>query len=498
MPPFGAWAALLIGLPLMIMVLEAARANAHAKPGLKVAFRLGWCFGFGYHLFGLWWIGSAFLVQADEYAWLLPFAVVLLPAGLAVFSGLGFAIAAWLWRPGIGAVLAFSVGMTIAEYARGHLLTGFPWNLFGYAATQDIMIAQTASVIGVYGLTFLTLLCLSAPALFVLPRTGRSVRIAGPVPAVVLVLGAYGYGHWRHPGAPVGSMDGVRLRIVQPNLAQDERFSIEGRDWILERYLEMSTHWGRGADWRPTHVLWPESAFPFFLNEDGPALQAIADRLPAGAALITGAAHRQHGVGREPTRYYNSVYVFDDAGRMRQSYDKAHLVPFGEYLPLQSLFDWLGLEALTRVRGGYTAGIGRETVFIPGAPPAGILICYEIIFPGAVTAAGERPSWLINPTNDAWFGRTPGPSQHAHQAAVRAIEEGLPVVRVANSGISFVADPYGRIMDSLPLDHQGVLDATLPRPLPPTIYARTGDVPLLFVLLLAAFALRGRRNRLLA
>lgn len=217
--------------------------------------------------------------------------------------------------------------------------------------------------------------------------------------------------------------------------------------------------------------------------------------MPPGVTLITGAARPDEPLpGRREPRVFNSAYVIDHQGAITATYDKVHLVPFGEYLPFQDRLEELGLEALTRQRGGFSAGDRRRTIAVPGAPPVGILICYEAIFPGAVTAAERRPQWLLNVTNDAWFGFTPGPYQHLHQTAVRAIEEGLPLVRAANNGVSAVIDPLGRMVRSLPLGARDALDADLPAALPATVFARAGHVPL-FVALFGLFLALIRRSR---
>ncbi|MEI8145090.1 MAG: apolipoprotein N-acyltransferase [Alphaproteobacteria bacterium] len=291
---------------------------------------------------------------------------------------------------------------------------------------------------------------------------------------------------------------GVKLRLVQPDIPQDEKFRPEARDWILDRYASLSDKAAsaeRMGVRDVTHLIWPESAFPFFLILDRQALTRIAELLPQGTTLITGAARPDEPApGRTQPRVFNSAYVIDHQGAIVDTYDKVHLVPFGEYLPFHDRLEAAGLEALTRQRGGFSAGDRRRTLTIPGAPPVGILICYEIIFPRAVTAADRRPGWLLNLTNDAWFGFTPGPYQHLHQSVVRAIEEGLPVVRVANNGVSAVIDPLGRIIRSLPLGARDILDAELPVARPVTMYNLAGDAPLMIVWVVSAFALMRRRK----
>jgi apolipoprotein N-acyltransferase len=243
-------------------------------------------------------------------------------------------------------------------------------------------------------------------------------------------------------------------------------------------------------------LIWPESAFPFFLTREPDALDQIADLLPEGTVLITGAVRAPETVPNAAiTRAYNSIYVIDHDGSILSIYDKVHLVPFGEYLPFQDQLERIGLLALTKVRGGFIAGPRRRALSVPRAPNVVPLICYEVIFPGEAAPAGERAGWMLNLTNDGWFGASPGPYQHFAQARLRAIEEGLPLVRAANTGISAVVDPLGRVIASLPLGSEGVLDAGLPRALAPPPYARVGDAPLgLMVGIAFALVLRARRR----
>jgi apolipoprotein N-acyltransferase len=265
---------------------------------------------------------------------------------------------------------------------------------------------------------------------------------------------------------------------MQPNLPQDDKFNYSQKQAVMSRYLALSD---RASETRPgalrdvTHLIWPESAFPFFLTREADALAQIASLLSGGTVLITGAIRAPEGATGTITRAYNSVYVIDRIGSIQSVYDKVHLVPFGEYLPFQSLLERIGLMQLTKVRGGFIEGDRRRAMSVPGAPKMLPLVCYEVIFPGQAVPRGERPDWLLNLTNDGWFGVSTGPYQHLQQARIRAIEEGLPLVRAANSGISAVIDPVGRVVASLPLGAEGVLDAGLPRPLSPTPYVRSGD-----------------------
>jgi apolipoprotein N-acyltransferase len=286
---------------------------------------------------------------------------------------------------------------------------------------------------------------------------------------------------------------------MQPNVQQDQRFNYSQKQAVMARYTALSERSGTpqtsGLN-DITHLIWPESAFPFFLTREADALAQIADLLPEGTVLITGGVRAPENASSGPiTRAYNSIYVLDHDGSILSVYDKVHLVPFGEYLPFQNLLERLGLTQLVRVQGGFIPGDRRRALAVPRAPRLLPLICYEVIFPGQAVPRGERPGWMLNLTNDGWFGRSPGPYQHLQQARVRAIEEGLPLVRAANTGISAVIDPLGRVIRSLPLGVEGVLDAPLPRPLAPTAYARWGDGSLWLMIVIAlAFSLRHRRR----
>jgi apolipoprotein N-acyltransferase len=437
----------------------------------------GWWFGFGYFLAGLYWVGYAFLVDAKTFGWLLPVAVTVLPAGLAVFTGLGVALARALWTPGPLRLLVLAAALTASEWLRGHVLTGFPWNAFGYALTTPLALAQSAALFGLWGLTFIAVAVFASPAVLADDVKGR--RWA-PVLVAVMVLAALAvFGAVRLALNPTESVSGVRLRIMQPNLQQDVKFNYSAKNEVMRHYVELSERiTGPGAGLgNVTHLIWPESAFPFFLTREPDALAAIARMLPANTILITGAARVAEPIpGVQGLRVYNSIYVIDHAGSILAIYDKLHLVPFGEYLPFQNFLEHLGLMQLTELRGGFLAGDRRRPIAAPPAPAMLPLLCYEVIFPGEAVPRGERPGWLVNLTNDAWFGISSGPYQHLQQARVRAIEEGLPLVRAANSGVSAVVDPVGRIVRSLPLGSEGVLDAGLPRPIAATIYARFGDL----------------------
>lgn len=518
MAPFHAWPVLLLTFTVLVWQLDGCcgsplqdegRGAPASRRRLGGAAIIGWCFGFGYFLAGLYWIGAAFLVEADRFAWLLPAAVSLLPAGLALFFAVSTGLAALFWRPGPARIVALALAVALGEWLRGHVLTGFPWNTIGYAVTAGDAMMQWASLFGVYGLSLFAVLALASPAVICCaPAMGvkaRAMRFGYPAAMLALIAGAQAYGSVRLQDARPGDVDGVRMRIVQPNIPQAEKWKPENRSSIFRRYLDLS----RATDGDAarvlagvTHLIWPESAVPFLLADSDEALGAIARMLPTGTVLITGAARAEDDLkpngGAGQTRIFNSLFVIDARAQILSIYDKIRLVPFGEYLPLQAVLEAIGLEQLTRVRGGFSVGSRPRLLEAPGAPPFATLICYEIIFPHAIRQSETAPKWLLNVTNDAWFGTSTGPYQHLHQARVRAVEQGLAVVRAANTGISAVIDPYGRIVSRLPLNRRGALDSPLPRSIVATPFVRWGRlIELALILCFAAlwFYLAGRQRR---
>ncbi|MCO5132576.1 MAG: apolipoprotein N-acyltransferase [Xanthobacteraceae bacterium] len=497
MAPFNAWPILFVTFPVMVWLIDGAGAGRFN--GVPSAALAGWWFGFGYFVPGLYWIGYAFLVDAAHFGWLLPVAVSGLPAYLALFTAAGFALARALWSRDAARILALAAALTVSEWLRGHVLTGFPWNAFGYALTEPLALAQTAALIGLWGMTFLSVAIFASPAVLIDGKAARA-RLA-PLAALVLLAAMGAYGALRLVNNPTQLLAGPRLRIMQPNLTQDDRFNYSAKASVMRKYLALSDRATspQTSGVRDANILiWPESAFPFFLTREGDAMAQIADLLPPGTVLITGAVRAPDLPPGVPVRRaYNSIYLIGDDGDVLSVYDKLHLVPFGEYLPFQSLMEALGFEQLTRMRGGFIPGTRRRMIDVPGAPPMLPLICYEAIFPSDSAVGGERPGWIVNLTNDGWFGISTGPYQHLQQARLRAVEQGLPLVRAANTGVSAVIDPFGRIIASLGLGEEGVLDARLPAAIPPTFYARAGDVPaaiLVAIALIVAARRRGRRR----
>ncbi|HEU4475161.1 MAG TPA: apolipoprotein N-acyltransferase [Methyloceanibacter sp.] len=486
--PAHAWPVLFFSFGALVWLLDGCH-GAPLGDRLKCAGITGFWFGFGYFLAGLYWIAEAFLVEPWRHGWLIPLVMTALPAGMALFFAAAAVLAMLLWKPGAGRVFALAIAFGLAEFARGHVLTGLPWNLLGYAILSPLPLMQLASLFGVYALSLLAVILFAAPAAIFAPRgtglAGGKGTAALALSLVVLLGGGYPWGERRLGAAPLDSTS-VRLRIVQANVDQANKWRPENAAEIFTDYLDLTK--SAGLD-KIDVVIWPETAVPFFLDESQDALLAIGAALPAGTTLLVGSARvveerDQHGA-LQAQRVYNSLLVVDDQGRVVDGYDKIHLVPFGEFLPFQDFLESLGFMQMTGVRGGFSEGKGARLVSIEGVPPARVLICYEIIFPDEIVTDGVRPGWLLNITNDAWFGSSAGPYQHFHQAQVRAIEQGLPVARAANTGISAVIDAYGRVLAEIGLGEKGIMDTDLPKAGPTTFYAKFGIVLEFGVLLLA-------------
>ena len=491
--PVHAWPVLFLTLGPLVWLLDGCHARHESLPQrLSCAGLTGFWFGFGYFLAGLYWIAEAFLVEPLRHGWLLPFVMTALPGGMALFFAAACALAMLFWLPGAGRVFALAIAFGLAEFARGHVLTGLPWNLISYGLLGTLPLMQLAALFGVYALSLLAVLLFASPAAIFAP-SGTSLAgrkgTAALASLLVLLLGlGYVWGD-RRLAAAEGAGTGLRLRIVQANVDQANKWRPENSAEIFTDYLDLTKSGGPSGLDGINIVIWPETAVPFLLAEAPDALLAIGAALPEGTSLLVGSARRieeRNAQGElSATRIYNSLLVIDDAGRVIGGYDKIHLVPFGEYLPFQDFLESLGIMQLTGVRGGFSVGGGPRLLAIPGAPPASPLICYEIIFPDEVTEKASRPGWLLNVTNDAWFGSSAGPYQHFHQAQVRAVEQGLPVARAANTGISAVIDPYGRVLAEIGLGEKGVIDAELPKVGPPTLFVQFGIVLEISVLALA-------------
>jgi apolipoprotein N-acyltransferase len=483
MAPFFLSPVLFVTLPVLVWLMDASEGSRRAT--FAGAAKAGWWFGFGYFLFGLFWIGEAFLVEADKFAWLMPFAVLILPAGLALFTGAAAGLARLAWPSGIPRILVLAVALGVAEWLRGHILTGFPWNVLGYALTWPLPLMQSASVLGIYGLTLVCVVIFAAPlAIVAAARPGEQVAAVrnAVLVAVVPLAVMFGLGVWSLSGGPAPMLNGVKVRIVQASVPQRDKWRPEKQREIFEDQIGLSrmNPAGQQDDLAGiTHLIWPEAAMPFLPLEHPEALSTIGSLLPAGTQLLSGGLRLKDSTALKTVgarEGYNSLMVFGDQGNLEQVYDKIHLVPFGEYLPLQNVLESVGLEQLTRWRGGFSIGPSpRPLLTIAGLPPVAGLICYEAIFPAAVIQGEQRPGLLVNVTNDGWFGDTTGPRQHFHQTRVRAVEEGLPIIRAANNGVSAVIDGQGRLVAMLMLNARGVVDSGIPAAIGAPVYAKLGD-----------------------
>ncbi len=456
---FGALAALafppMYALPLLLVAFPVLLTLIDASPRPAVAARRGWWFGFGMHLVGLYWITEAILVEAARYWWLVPFAVPGLAAVLAAF----IAAAAWVARyahRGWPRVLALAGAWTLADLARQFVATGFPWNPLGsdweFPGHLGDVFIQPASLVSVHGLTLATVL------LACLPMLGWRWRAAGGA----LLAAWLGFGLVRmHAPLPAGP--GVKVVMVQGNVAEGQKWDRTLAMNIFSRYLRLTREGVARAGGGPMAVVWPETASPFLLQRTPAARQAISAAAGDHPALVGSV---RFGRDRRPR---NSLFALTGDGDIAGIYDKWHLVPFGEYQP-----DWLPLGIQVVPGGGFARGPGPRTLHVPGLPPVGALICYEAIFPGQVVASADRPAWMVNITNDAWFGNSTGPRQHLAAARMRAVEQGLPLLRAANTGISAAFDARGHELARLGMNRTGVLIVSLPAALPATPFSRFG------------------------
>ncbi|WP_087120873.1 apolipoprotein N-acyltransferase [Brevundimonas sp. SH203] len=477
-PPFGILIGLL-GYPLLMILSERSDTA-------RGAFWMGWLAGFAYFFVGCWWVAEAFFVNPEQ-AWMAPFAASLLPAGLGLFWGTATALYRRFAPIGPVRVLLFAALFCIFEWLRGHVLTGFPWNPAGATWKAGGGMSQLASVVGVYGLSLVTVAATSAFGPLVGPGLKRDRLISAGLGALTLMSVGI-FGAVRLAQSHLEFTDTV-VRLVQADVKQETKWSPEAYRSIVDRYVTLT---GQAAARTPNVVVWPEGALPASANDVFASTDAgaIAAALRPGQTLLMGLARGEPDLtAPEGARYYNSLFVLADEGgaglRVAAVYDKHRLVPFGEYLPLGSLMTSIGLRSLVHMPSDFSAGPTPEPITVPGAPRAQILICYESLYPGFTPGAAGRPDWIVNASNDAWFGATSGPRQHLNLASYRAIETGLPIARATPTGISAMIDPWGRIVDGEKLEPgvMGVIDAPLPRPTGITPYGRFGDWPLAMMLM---------------
>ena len=445
--------------------------------GWRSRFATVWCFAFGHYVTGVYWISESFYVDAERYAWLVPVPLLVLPAVMALLPAAGFAVAPWP-RANLARPFALAATWLAVEWLKAYGLLGFPWNLPGQAWDASTAMLQAHALLGAFGVSLLTVLIAALPTTL----GQRGGRIAVGI-GIATLLAWWGLGSWRLAATEVATVPGVQLRLVQANIAQKQKWLEAERFRNLERHIELST----GGATTPTHVIWPETAVPFLLDAEPRLLEYLAERLGPETVLLAGALRRT--APDQPIQVWNSLHVAR-GGAVVATYDKRHLVPFGEFLPFRSWVSLVGLDRLALSNIDFSEGDGSGgRLTVPGAPLARALICYEAIFPAEVRAGAEDAGWLINVTNDAWFGVSAGPYQHLAAARARAVELGLPLARVASTGVSAVIDPLGRFVARLELDTAGSTDSPLPAALPgETVYHRFGDAVFLGVWLLCAAA----------
>lgn len=479
LPPLHALPLLVPAFVLLIYLLDRCTSGWRA-------FGAGFWFGCGFHIAGLYWLAWPLTLDIARFGWMIPFAVFGISGGLAIFTGLATAAVYRLRAQGVARILFLAVAWAAAEWIRGHLLSGFPWNLLANAWTVVPDMMQSAAIIGAYGLSALTVLIAALPALWFDKAASQRVRVGGASAAAVLLALLWAGGAWRLAANPTTTVADVRLRIVQGAIPQTLKWDPAQRIRNFQTYLRLS---GTSSARPVTHLIWPETALDYRFQTAYAGARLTAGMLSALRAVIPQNGLLITGIIRDDgRRAWNSIQAIDSLGSVAGTYDKHHLVPFGEYVPARGILRSLGVEKIAHGRGDYSAGPAPRTLNLPGLPGVGPQICYEAIFPGNVIAA-NRPGWMLNVTNDAWFGHTSGPYQHLASAQMRAVEEGLPLVRAANTGISAVIDAYGRNVASLALGKRGVLDAPLPQAAPVTLYSRFGDW--MFAALLAMMTISG-------
>ena len=482
LPPFYIIPCLVIAFSGIVFLLDRAESKTQAA-------LTGFWFGFGFFSLGLSWVSNALLIEGMGFEALAP----LPPLGFGLWGGMFVAAAgliAWFFKKGLRRLIAFSAVWGILEWVRAWLFTGFPWNLIASVWTNWPEMMQTAAIWGSFGLSVLSVFVAGLPAL--IHSKKESVKVI--LSMILIFFGLLGFGSWRLGTAPAqdDTINGVLIRLVQANIPQGKKWSADEAEQNLMKHVHLSRT--AGAE-KVTHVIWPETATQFLLIDDAFARAMVTSALTPGSILLAGSLRREQK--ESDVKLFNSIVALNDLGVFLGSYDKSHLVPFGEYVPLSEIFPFI--RKLTPVAMDFSTGSGVKTTVIPRTLPVGMLVCYEVIFPGQVAEKQTRPYWLLNVTNDGWYGISAGPHQHFAAAQMRAVEEGLPLARAANTGISGMIDAYGRVTAVLELGRQGIVDAGLPRRTnKPTLYAKYGNkIPLLFCLILlvvAAIPYKRQRN----
>ena len=490
LPPIDLTPLIFVAIPGLLWLDEGSR-------GIWASARLGYVFGFGFFLAGMYWIAAALFVDISSFWWALPFAVLGLPALFALWPAAALlvtAVGSGRLRLSPDARLClFAVAWSATEWGRGHAFTGLPWNLVGYAWSGgfpgSLYVLQSAAWVGIYGLSFVTVLAASLPALFGTPSLlplSPLRRVMPVLAAAALILVPGTAGAVRLQLLPTVST-ATWLRIVQPSIPQTLKWDPGAAEANFQRLIQLSSS---AAPHPLAAILWPEAAATFLIERDAVHRNAIAAVAPKDGYVVAGALRANPPPG-PVTEVWNSIEAVDHDGAIRARYDKAHLVPFGEYIPFG---DFLPIRQLSVGAIDLSAGPGPQTITLPGLSGFAPLVCYEAIFPAAAIDEANRPAWILNVTNDAWYGRSSGPFQHFAIARTRAVEEGLPLVRVANNGISGVVDAAGRVLAHTGLDAVTYADIPLPAAGPPTPYSRAGDWLFLGLLIAGLVPVLARRR----
>ncbi len=456
MPPWHLYPLLFVGMSLFYILLTVARTG-------KEFFFYGWFFAFGYHLFGLSWIGNALLVEGNGYAWAWPLAVAGLPFLLAFFS----AAAMWPLRftnslSHLSGFFYFITLTSLAEAARGHLFTGFPWNLYGYTWDALLPVAQVAALSGIDGLTLLTVFWIALPGFLLAGKTSQTGKTLLLMAAIASFVFSYSYGAARLAEPTIPPREEINIRLVQPNIAQKDKWAPDKAGENLDTLIRLSLPDKMENELNTTIIIWPETAISHYLMENESARTALRQMLGAyknKVYLLTGILRQERDTEQRTSHYYNSMILYDSDLNPLATYNKDHLVPFGEYIPFQKFIPLKPVAAFT----GFSRNTKEKIIDIPGIPPIIPLICYEVIFPNSFTRVTEKTAaWSVNATNDGWYGDSAGPYQHLSQARFRTIETGTPLVRSANTGISAVIDSKGRFIARLPLLEAQSQNVSLP------------------------------------
>ncbi|EJF83166.1 apolipoprotein N-acyltransferase [Candidatus Bartonella washoeensis] len=466
LPPFYLTLLCFLTFPIFIVLLDTINTIQNNKKRLLTYALSCGTFGFGYFICGLWWLCNALLTDPVTFGWAVPFAILGPPIYLSLYWFFAGFIGALLWTKGIARffVLAFVLGL--AELLRAILFTGFPWNALGYTAMPTPMLMQSDALIGLYGMNILAVLAYSLPAVLLTDEKKKSALFL----CLALILLHSGFGFYRLNTAPniaYYKKNSYWVRIVQPSIQQNIKLSNTTREAIFTAHMELTATSTADQNPEPDFIIWPEASIPYLLDDNSDIAMRIASLLKPKQWAIIGAIRASNDPANAQTHYFNTIAVINAKGDILNTSDKLHLVPFGEYLPYQNLLKKIGLHILADNIGGYSAASVRKTVMMPNGFSYLPLICYEVIFPNEMTFKGASPQAIINVTNDAWFGITPGPYQHLQQSQLRAVELGIPLIRAANNGISSVIDSYGRIIVALQQDAVGIIDSPIPSSISP-------------------------------